>query len=82
MLKTKVNIQQLFDTFKNVLETDRSYMIDDYELEEWMLVNFVSILLYYKVYNILRTKKMLKDYSPKDVLLHLSRIHEIKVGDQ
>ncbi|MEM3844332.1 MAG: hypothetical protein QXU98_01290 [Candidatus Parvarchaeota archaeon] len=57
-------------------------MIDDYELEEWMLVNFVSILLYYKVYNILRTKKMLKDYSPKDVLLHLSRIHEIKVGDQ
>ncbi|MEM3265676.1 MAG: transposase [Thermoplasmata archaeon] len=82
LLKVRVNIDQLFDTFKSVLETDRTYMKDDYELEGWMLVNFVSMMLYYKVYNILRTKKMLKNYSPRDVLLHLSRIHEIKVGDQ
>ncbi|MGC8497160.1 MAG: hypothetical protein ACP5NL_04080, partial [Thermoplasmata archaeon] len=82
LLKARVNIEQLFDTFKNVLEADRTYMRDDYELEGWMLVNFVSMMLYYKVYNILRTKKMLKNYSPRDVLLHLSRIHEIKVGDR
>ncbi|MGC8585396.1 MAG: IS1634 family transposase, partial [Thermoplasmata archaeon] len=82
LLKVRVNIEQLFDTFKNVLEADRTYMRDEYELEGWMLVNFVSMLLYYRIYNILRAKKMLKNYSVKDVLLHLSGIHEIKVGDQ
>ena len=82
LLKARINIEQLFDTFKNVLEADRTYMRDDYELEGWMLVNFVSMLLYYRIYNILRAKKMLKNYSVKDILLHLSRIHEIKVGDQ
>ena len=81
-LKARVNIEQLFDTFKNILEADRTYMRDDYELEGWMLVNFVTMLLYYRTYNTLRGKRMLNNYSPKDTLIHLSRIQETKIGEK
>ena len=81
-LKARVNIEQLFDTFKNILEADRTYMRDDYELEGWMLVNFVTMLLYYRIYNTLRGREMLNNYSPKDILIHLSRIQEIKIGEK
>ena len=80
-LKQRVNIEQLYDTFKNTLEADRSYMRDDYQLEGWMFINFVAILLYYKVYNLLVDKKVLKKYSIKDVLLHLELVHKLKISN-
>ncbi len=47
-----------------------------------MFINFVAILLYYKVYNLLVDKKALKKYSIKDVLLYLERVHKLKIGDK
>ena len=46
-----------------------------------MFLNFVVILFYYKIYNLLIEKDLLKKYSPKDVLLHLLIVHKIKIGD-
>ena len=80
-LKQRVNIEQLYDTFKNTLEADRSYMRDDYQLEGWMFINFVAILLYYKIYNLLVDKKALNKYSIKDVLLYLERVHKLKIDN-
>jgi len=82
LLKCRVNIEQLFDTFKNTLNADRTYMRDDYQLYGWMLVNFVAMLLYYKIYNALLSNDILDKYSPKDVLLHLSRVHKLKIEDE
>ncbi len=81
-LKQRVNIEQLYDTFKNTLEADRSYMRDDYQLEGWMFINFIAILLYYKLYNLLVDKDALSKYSIKDVLLHLERIQKLRIGDK
>ena len=47
-----------------------------------MLVNFVSMLLYYRIYNLLLSKDMLGKYSPRDVLVHLARVHKLKIGDE
>jgi hypothetical protein len=82
LLKCRANIEQLFDTFKNTLNADRTYMRDDYHLQGWMLVNFVAMLLYYKIYNLLLNNDLLGRYSPKDVLAHLARVHKLKIGDQ
>ena len=51
-LKARVEIESLFDTFKNLLHADRSYMRDETHLQGWMFVNFVSLLLYYKIYEL------------------------------
>ncbi len=80
LLKSRVDIEVVFDTFKNVLNADRSYMREDSALEGWMFVNFIALLLYYKVYMLLVSKDILSKYSPKDVILHLARINKIKIG--
>ncbi len=78
-LKARVEIESLFDTFKNLLHADRSYMRDEAHLQGWMFVNFVSLLLYYKIYELLINKDLLANCSPKDVILHLSRIYKLKI---
>ena len=78
-LKARVEIESLFDTFKNLLHADRSYMRDEAHLQGWMFVNFVSLLLYYKIYELLINKDLLTNLSPKDVILHLSRIYKLKI---
>jgi len=82
LLKSRVGIESLFDTFKNTLHADRTYMRDDAHLEGWMFVNFISLLLYYRIYEILLNKDLLKSFSPKDVILHLSRIYEVRIGEK
>ena len=56
-------------------------MNDDFGLEGWMFVNFIALLLYYKVYALLMSKDLLNNCSPKDVILHLSRVYKVKIGD-
>ncbi len=82
LLKQRSNVEQAFDTFKNVLEADRTYMRDDYALEGWFLVNFVSLLIYYEIYNLLREHDLLSKYSPMDVLVHMSRIQKLKMHNK
>jgi len=80
LLKSRTEIEVVFDTFKNTLHADRSYMNDDFGLEGWMFVNFIALLLYYEVYALLMSKNLLNNCSPKDVILHLSRVYKVKIG--
>ena len=75
-----MDVEQAFDALKNVLNADRTYMRDNYQLEGWFLINFVALLLYYRIYNTLLEKGMLNNYSSRDVLLHLSRIFKMEVN--
>jgi len=81
LLKSRVEIEVTFDTFKNVLNADRSYMRDNFSMEGWMFVNFIALLIYYKVYGLLVQKDVLNKCSPRDIILHLSRVFHVKIGD-
>lgn len=82
IIKSRVNVEQVVDTFKNVLEADKTYMRDDNQLEGWLFVNFIAMQLYYKIYAILLQKKMLNNYSPLDVIIALKRVHNLKLKDK
>ncbi len=82
LLKERIDIEQVFDTFKNTLHADRSYMRDDVHLQGWMLANFIALLIHYRVYELLRSSEALDDYSPRDVVLHLSRVYKLRVGER
>jgi len=82
VLKSRSEIETMFDVFKNVLQADRAYMRNDYQMEGWMFINFLALVFYYKTYGLLSDNDLLKRYSPKDVLIHLSRIHKLKIQDQ
>ena len=79
-LKSRVNIEVVFDTFKNVLNADRSYMRGNSEFEGWEFINFIALLLYYEVYMLLVSKNLLSKYSPKDLILHLARVQKLRIG--
>lgn len=81
LLKERLEVEQVFDTFKNTLHADRSFMRDDLGLQGWMFVNFVALLFYYRIYDLLLQSEVLDKYSPRDVILHLSRIFKLKIGD-
>ncbi|MEK7787921.1 MAG: hypothetical protein AAB658_21155, partial [Chloroflexota bacterium] len=57
-------------------------MRNDAQLEAWMLINFIALLMHYKIYNTLTRKKLLKKHSIKDILLHLSRVHKLKIQQE
>ncbi|HOJ38862.1 MAG TPA: transposase [bacterium] len=78
--KSRAEIEQMFDTFKNTLNADRSYMRSDYSLEGWMFINYLSLVYYHKVYRQLVKKELLSDYSVSDVLLYLSKYRKVKVS--
>ena len=82
LLKERLEVEQVFDTFKNMLHADRSFMRDDVGLQGWMFVNFVALLFYYRIYDLLLQSDALDKYSPKDVILHLSRVFKLRIGDR
>ena len=45
LLKSRVDIEQLYGTFKNTIHADRSYMRDDCQLNGWLFVNFIAMVL-------------------------------------
>jgi hypothetical protein len=79
LLKSRVEIEAMFDAFKNVLNADRTYMRDDYQMEGWMFVNFISLVFYYRLYRLLADSQLLKRYSPNDILIHLSRVYKLRI---
>jgi hypothetical protein len=82
IMKSRVDVEQAFDTFKNVLEADRTYMRDDKQLEGWLFINFIAMQLYYKIYAMLLEKKMLNNFTPVDILTYLKRVNKMSVkGD-
>lgn len=80
--KSRVEIEQMFDTFKNTLKADRSYMRSDYSLEGWMFINYLSMIYYYRIYKRLIERKLLNRFSVSDVLLILSKYRRVKISTQ
>jgi len=82
MLKSRADIEQAYDTFKNTLHADRTYMRDDFQLNGWMFIDFIALIMHYRIYSMLKSHDMLRKYSPKDVLEHLERISKLLIGEE
>jgi len=79
LYKVRGEIEQMFDFLKNLLDQDRSYMSDQYGLEGWAFVNHVSLMLLYRVYDLLRVKELLGRFSVADFLTYLKYIFKVKI---
>lgn len=80
--KTRNEVEQMIDVFKNILQADRSYMRDKHHLEGWVFFNHIALMLYYRIYKELMERKMLKKYAPVEILEYLDRIHKIKINGE
>ena len=82
LLKSRMDIEQLFDTFKSTLHADGTYMRDNNHMQGWMFVNFMAMLMYHRLCTELVSKKLLRKYSPHDIIIHLSRIEKLGIDGQ
>ena len=78
--KSRMQIEGMIDTLKNVVQADKSYMQNEQALEAWMFINFIALHWYYKIYQILVTYNLNKKYSPMDFILFLKEIRKVKIN--
>jgi len=77
--KQRNEIEVMFDSYKNYLDADVSYMQNRYVLEGWLFANFIAMIAYYKLYQRLRQAGLLAKYSPKDIIELSKAIYKMKI---
>ncbi|MDR0752210.1 MAG: transposase [Christensenellaceae bacterium] len=81
LYKQRMQIEQNFVTLKNILGEDSSYMHNNKTFECWCFFNHISLLLAYRVLNILRRENLASSYSLTDVFTELGDIYKQKFGE-
>ncbi len=82
--KSRGEVEQFFDHFKNTLEASTSYMQREESLNGWMFINYLSMRIIYKLFDILKTtplnkkQKLNHRYSINDTIEHLKSIRKIR----
>lgn len=82
LYKLRMGIEQAFDAMKNTLESDRSYMRSREAIAGYFFIVFLALFLYASILDHLRRKELVKKYSVKDVLVFLSKIYKVRIGEQ
>jgi IS4 transposase len=73
-------IEMMFDSYKNFMKGDVTYMQNRHVLEGWLFANFLAMMAYYKLYDKLRESKLLGKYSPKDMIEMSKTVYKLKIG--
>ncbi len=47
-----------------------------------MFINHLSVMMYYKLLNLIKSKDMISKTSPSDVLIMLQRINKVKINQE
>lgn len=82
ILKSSIDIEQSYDTFKDAIHADRTYMKDDFYLQGTIFVNFIALKIHYRIFSMLEKIDLHSHYLQEDVAMHSVRIHMLGIGDQ
>lgn len=80
--KSRMEVETVFDMYKNLLQADKSYMQSDESFEAWVFINHLATMMYYKIFNLIKSKDKLGKISPKDLILRLTRVTKLRIGTQ
>jgi transposase len=76
--KARWAIEEMFDSMKNTLSFTMDYETKLMTQEGWAFIEFLSLLMYYKINGLLTCNGLVKSYSVKDLLFHASAITQSK----
>jgi transposase len=80
--KQRNEVEMMFDSYKNYLDADVSYMQNRYVLEGWLFANFIAMIAYYRLYVRLLQAEQLSKYSPKDIIELSKAIYKMKIRNK
>ena len=78
LYKGREDVEQVFDSLKNTLESDKTYMQSQEAIRGYMLITFLASRIHYKILKRLKEADLLKKTSVEEVLSELSKIEVIK----
>ena len=78
--KTRGDVEQAIDAFKNVIEADHSYMQDEKSLEAWTFICLIALQWYYDLSCRMRQAGLSNNFAPMDMIRSLSRIRAVRVN--
>ena len=78
--KCRLSIEEMFDTLKNLLDCDSTYMQNEETLQGWMFINHIALQWYHTIYIDLAAKNLTSKYSVKDILSYLVDIKQVKIN--
>ena len=81
LYKTRGEIEQSFDFLKNLLKQDKTYLQSPYAVETWAFLNQISLMLVYKIYNLLHENSLTHKYSVSDFLCYLKYIRSVNINN-
>jgi hypothetical protein len=55
-------------------------MQSDEAFEAWVFINHLATMMYYKIFNLIKSKEKLGKISPNDLLMRLSRVTKLHIG--
>jgi transposase len=79
--KLRWEIEQMFDTMRNVCENDASYMHDDIGFEAWSFIGHITLMVACRILALLKKKELSKQWSLTGILDHLSHIYAVQIAD-
>lgn len=82
LYKQRREIESAFDTFKNTLEADKTWMQRRESLQGYLFIQFLALYIYSYLLDHLKRKKMLNNYSVHDVLWELSKVYVVKMDEK
>ena len=80
--KARGAIEQAFDSYKNLLDADTTYMHGTEQMEAWSFINFLALLFYYKAYNALLSANLLDKFSVRDLILRAREAKKLHILGQ
>jgi len=80
MFKQREEIECAFDSLKNPLESDKTYLGNDDSVRGYFFVSFVALYIYCSIINRLKELKLLDKVSVRELLLELSKIYIVSDG--
>jgi transposase len=80
--KLRNQVETMIDSMKNTLLADTSFMQNEEAFNGWMFINFIALQWYYRIAVLIAQKKLLANYSPKDLLMFLREIRAVNINNQ
>ena len=75
--KSGEEVEQAFDTMKDDLESDRTYLRDGEKVKRFFLIVFLALSIRFKILNVLKDHNLLGKASVNDIIFELSKMERI-----
>jgi len=78
--KSRNSIEVMFDGYKNIIKSDKTYMQNEDALEGYLFVSHIALQWYYIIFNMLKKLNQTSKYSVMDFVTHLKEIKQVKIN--